>query len=171
MLYSGDLETDRKTVDHQWRRFHWSVLGRLKVILLESIQLEGELALARAAQAKTRKHTLAMKRELARVESLLGRLRSCRFPSAPLIELQLRAGLLRVRDQEEGLVEALRLLVDQFEQFGMQTGVAAAKQRLGKTLGGEEGRALLTESSALYLKQGVRNPRRFTELILPGWAP
>ena len=171
MLYSGDLETDRRTVDQQWRRFHWSVLGRLKVILLESIQMEGELALARAAQAKTEKRTRAMSRELTRVKSLLARLRSCRFPSSVVIELQLRAGLLRVLDQEEGLVEILRLLIDQFQQFGMQTGVAAAKQRLGKTLGGEEGRALLTESSALYLKQGVRNPRRFTELILPGWPP
>ena len=128
-------------------------------------------ALARAAQAKTEKRTWAMSRELTRVKSLLARLRSCRFPSAAVIELQLRAGLLRVLDQEEGLVEILRLLIDQFQQFGMQTGVAAAKQRLGKTLGGEEGRALLTESSALYLKQGVRNPRRFTELILPGWPP
>jgi serine/threonine protein kinase len=49
----------------------------------------------------------------------------------------------------------------------MQLGGAPARRRLGQLTGGAEGRALVEEADAFMANQMIRNPARFTDMIIP----
>jgi eukaryotic-like serine/threonine-protein kinase len=54
------------------------------------------------------------------------------------------------------------------EAAAMRLHTAAARLRLGRQLGGEEGRALCAEADAWMTGQGVRDPARVAALLVPG---
>jgi hypothetical protein len=52
---------------------------------------------------------------------------------------------------------------------GLILHATAARRRLGELSDGEAGRALSAEADSWYAAQGVKNPARMTEMVLPGW--
>jgi hypothetical protein len=52
---------------------------------------------------------------------------------------------------------------------GMMLHATAARRRLGELLDGEAGAAFLAEADSWYATQGVRNPARLTEMLVPGF--
>jgi hypothetical protein len=82
----------------------------------------------------------------------------------------IRAGIAYGRGDLEGarrlLVEAVALL----EGVDMMLYAQAARRRLGKLIGGDEGAALVAEADAWMAGQGVRNPARMTAALAPGFG-
>jgi hypothetical protein len=47
---------------------------------------------------------------------------------------------------------------------------AATQRRRGALMGDEEGRALVATADALMRQRGIKNPARFTAMLVPGFS-
>ena len=59
--------------------------------------------------------------------------------------------------------------VGALDRLEMQLHAAAARRRLGRLVGGEEGSALMARGAAAMAAQLVRSPDRMTALLVPGF--
>lgn len=64
------------------------------------------------------------------------------------------------------LEEAVQLL----ERVGMKLYTAAARRHLGRLLGGDRGRELVSQADAWLSSEGVRNPARLAAMLTPGFG-
>jgi hypothetical protein len=74
-----------------------------------------------------------------------------------------------LRGNEERSVGMLRAAVTAFDDARFNLFAAAAKRRLGKLLGGDEGQALMVRGEADMREEAVVNPHRVTRLLAPGF--
>jgi uncharacterized protein YdiU (UPF0061 family) len=88
------------------------------------------------------------------------------IPFATLI----RAGIARQRDDQPSTIALLEKAVNDFDASHMSLYAAAARRRLGETIGGERGRQLVTQSEEWMSKQEIKNPERMMNLLAPGFA-
>ena len=56
-----------------------------------------------------------------------------------------------------------------FYEADMTLYAAATRHQLGKLLGGERGRELSTRAQEWFEAQGVRRPRAFLTMLMPGF--
>ena len=167
MLYSGDLATDDERVRGEWRRFHRSILGQIPLLLTESGQWEGMLALARAAQAQKEKDLAREQAHRREALKILARLRRMPFPSAVPTARLIELGLTRLSGDAGSSVGLLRQLVVDFQQLEMRPCQAAALRQLAQMLPGEEGERLGAESDRMFAQMAVQNPARYAQVVLP----
>jgi hypothetical protein len=105
------------------------------------------------------------------VQRLADRLRKETLSYGVVWARMLDAGLLARRDDRNRALAALADAVTLAEQHQMFQCAAAARHRHGQLLGGDPGRALSAQAIAWYSAEGVRNPERFTRMLLPGFDP
>jgi serine/threonine protein kinase len=87
------------------------------------------------------------------------------------LEAILRAGRARALDDRAGAIEALQTAFDAAQAAEMPIHAAAARHQLGLLLGDDEGAQLMREAEDMMTARGVRAPRRFAAMLVPGrWA-
>jgi serine/threonine protein kinase len=164
-LYAGAYEKGVAQLDESAPGLRRSQLLRVPMVRVELAHLRGRFALALAAQTSDARRARA---HLATARECIRRLEREPMPVARWLSQLLAATLAhregRAEDARQSLEQALGSLV----ASGMMLHAAAARRRLGELLD-EAGR--LAEADSWYSAQGVKNPARLTQMMLPGWNP
>jgi hypothetical protein len=129
----------------------------------------GRLALLRAGAARRAGRRREFRRWVRRARIHAFWLRRDPLPVYSLFGVLLAAGAAQVIGHDERAAAALRRAVDGLVATDTGLLVAPARRRLGQTLGGSEGQALIARADADMARQGIRNPARMTGMWLPGW--
>jgi serine/threonine protein kinase/tetratricopeptide (TPR) repeat protein len=161
-LYTGDPEVARKHVEGQWPALEHSMLLRTPAVRTEAMQLRARVALATSAvDHDAGKLRLAdkMARKIEKVDI------SWSKPFATLV----RAAVAQQRAEPEQAATLLSQAVLSFENADMRLYAAAARRRLGETVGGERGAQLIAEADAWMTAQKIKNPVAMTRMLAPGF--
>jgi ATP/maltotriose-dependent transcriptional regulator MalT len=101
-----------------------------------------------------------------------GDARRLRRLGAPWIDSQAQlilAGVAATRGDDEQAVRLLQEASAGFDSADMALYAAAARNRLGTLLGGDEGRALRKAADGWMASEKIRAPARFTAIFAPGF--
>jgi hypothetical protein len=79
-----------------------------------------------------------------------------------------RASVAACRGDAAGAAAGLAEAAVALDALDMALYAAAARRRLGRLRGGDEGRALVTGADAWMASQRIANPARMTALLVPG---
>jgi serine/threonine protein kinase/tetratricopeptide (TPR) repeat protein len=165
-LYEGDAEAASVRLAADFAALGRSMLLRVKVVRADAVSLGARLQLAAAARGRAP--------ERARAE-ILRRARSLEREGAgyaTVYALLLRAGLVALEPhrKDEDAVDHLRRAVEHAAANDMALHLAAARDRLGALLGGDEGASLRAAAAAYAAQEGIADPDRMFEIVAPGCA-
>ncbi|MBI4509940.1 MAG: protein kinase [Deltaproteobacteria bacterium] len=165
-LYAGDHGAAISAMADSWPALRRSLLLRVQFIRCVVSDLQGRVAIAAATRAtgSARKHLLADANRIAR------HIAKERMPWCEPLGILIRAGVAAVGGDLESAAAHLRLAAKGFDAAEMALHAAAARYRLGEHLGGDEGRALVTQAHSWMTEQGIQEPERMTALLAPGRA-
>jgi eukaryotic-like serine/threonine-protein kinase len=167
-LYAGRLvEEPAERAD--WRRLRHSVLWQIKYLRDQGEYLEARWRIARALEAERHHQWSAVRAERRRAWRMVRRLRRRRGPVTRLWGELVRAGLYASKGRTERAVTTLEPLVNAFEQTSSHLHAACARWRLGETVGGDRGAALIDAAQRWFRGEGVRRPERLVAMMAPGW--
>jgi hypothetical protein len=163
-LYRGDDETAERLV-----RETWPAMSRAKVFFIQqmkirALHLRGCARLALASPLSPRqKHLLRLANDDAR------RLDREKKEWAKGLASLLRAGAARAAGDIERCERELRQAIDVLEGCDMKLFAAGARRQLGQLVGGGEGRTLTLAADRFMSERQIRNPERFTRVLVPGF--
>jgi tetratricopeptide (TPR) repeat protein len=161
-LYLGDPETAAERLASRFVALERSMLLRVKLVRADAVALRGRLLLAAAARG----HEPAQRRaEVRRIARQLDREAA---GYATVYAVLLRAGLAHIEGQREATVDWLRQAVSAAAEHDMALHLAAARDRLGLLVGGDEGAALRAEAARFVAEQQIAEPERMFEIVAPG---
>ncbi len=160
-LYRGEIADAQARFGEQLPALERSLLLRVPLVAVEVHHLQARILLAGADGATAGR--AATVRRLARKMAGSG------LPVATGLAALVRAGAARCDGRTDEAAAELRTAIAALDPH--QTGllVAAARRRLGQTLGGSEGAALVAEADAWMTGHGVASPERLTAMLVPGW--
>jgi serine/threonine protein kinase len=164
-LYLGNGEAAWQRVCQMWPELERAHMLRLQVVRLGNYDLRGRAAVAAAASASgsERARRLRDARESARLLEAEGA-----SWSQPLAQL-IRAGVAHLEGDDARAVALLAAAAAAFAELEMAMHAAIAQGRRGCLVGGDEGRTLLATLGRWCSAQHVRDPRRFADVIAPGY--
>jgi tetratricopeptide (TPR) repeat protein len=164
-LYSGQGAAAHAMTSRQWPSLRRSLLLTVQVVRISSHWARGRCALAAAAQGG------AAGRAALHVAAVAARaLERERWGWSVPMATQLLAGIAMVGAGDgERARHLLERAVVGFEREDMAMHAAAARHRLGRLVGGEEGRALVEAAETWMAGQGVRAPGRLAGVFAPGF--
>jgi eukaryotic-like serine/threonine-protein kinase len=166
-LYEGRGALARERLSRQAPQLRRSMLARAQYIRAITDFARARSAVASASSAGTDepRHLREASRAGARLER----------EATPWIGVLASLAAAAVANGEGRLKDAchdLREAAARARTADMALHEAAARQRLGKLLGGNEGRELLVEAEQAMEARGVRAPDRYAGMLLPGdWKP
>jgi hypothetical protein len=163
-LYSGDSDAANRRAAQLWSAFAGSLLIRLRHLRILGHHLCARTALA-AAQSSIEPKLL-----LRTAERLAKRLEGERSSCASALRKLILAGIASTRDQQSVAVRELVDAADGFDAIDMRLFAAAARRRLGRLIGGDEGRTLVAQADAWMTGQMIQNPARMTAMLAPGFS-
>ena len=150
-LYTGDAEVAWKHIEGQWSALEHSMLLRFQVLRIEANHLRARVALASVAAGG------AVDR-LDLAEKLARQIEREKMPWAiPFVGL-VRGAIAHQRSQPDVAAALAKEAIKGFEAADMRLYAAAARRRLGETISGEKGRALVAEADEWMADQGFKNP-------------
>ncbi|HSD89593.1 MAG TPA: hypothetical protein VLB44_18810, partial [Kofleriaceae bacterium] len=164
-LYRGDPERVTERIANDWNPIRRSLVDRppMQGMLLRFAIIRQAVARAHAAprgsaayqdaRAFARKHQRGLRGNVPLV-------RHC----AHLCD----AMIADVDGDTEKAVGAYRDAIVGLEQADAHLFVHAARHRLGRLIGGDEGAAMCTQVTTWLEREGVRNPARMLAMMLPG---
>lgn len=159
-LYTGDHEVAWKHIDSQWAPLQASMLLRTQILRIDAMHLKARAALATAGTNQER---------LAVAESMADRIAKEEMHwSDPVVAL-IRAAIAKHRDNVPEVTAYLTEAIEGFIAADMYLYAAVARRRLGETLSGEPGKALIKEADHWMSGQTIRNPKALTRLLAPGF--
>jgi hypothetical protein len=165
-LYLGHGRLAYERIQLDWPRIQKSLVLRVQVCRIEAWQLRARAAVAAAAESPGDAVDL-----LKDAERLAGRIaRENQRWSNPMASL-LEAAVASLRQQPELAVSRLAEAAHGFESMEMPHYVSAVRRRLGELVGGDEGSLLIAAADAWMSDELVKNPRRMTALLAPGFPP
>ena len=142
-----------------------SLLLRVQSARIRWREMRGRAALSAAATAP------APERFLRAAEQEASALQRERAPWGDAPAALLCAGVAATRGRLDEAHACLETAIGRFEALDMALYAAAARRRRGELVGGDAGRALIGAADEWMEQQGIRNPRRMTEGLAPGFAP
>jgi serine/threonine protein kinase len=160
-LYRGDGAAAWGHISEQWPAYSSSLLLRVQQVRIDVNQLRARTALAAAATAPD------PRKLLRRVDQIARQLEREGVPWASAHAGYLRAALAQARGDSAGARTAFARAGSLYEAADMTLYAAAMRRRLGEALGGEKGRALVSDADAAMTAQSVRNPARMTLMYAP----
>lgn len=161
-LYRGDGARAWWHVQKAWGPLRRSLIDQVHLVRVDSLAIRGRCAAA--AAAATADHGAArvagrMARRLLRGETAWGR------AHGSLIQ----AALYRRAGDDTAAMDALRAAIETYEDNDMALYASAARDRLGRILGGDEGRVLVEGNHARMVAAGVADPEAITRMLAPGF--
>ena len=138
------------------------MLLRFQVLRVEAIHLRARTLVARAPISNDRD-------ELTLAENLARKIEKERMSWAKPFATLIHATVAKRRNQSEHAATLLAEAIQGFENAGMNLYAAAARRRLGETLGGDRGRQLIAQSDAWMTAQRIKAPELMTRMLVPGF--
>ena len=151
------------------RRLRQSPLHRTRWVLWQDHYMRGRFSLARAVALAPSASSRRIADELANASSAAKRLQRSRAPVARAWGSLVAAGIARVRGDLELAVTELKKAQQVFVDTQSSLHAIAATYRLGQTLDGSTGQALMDTSLQALAQRGVVRPDRMLALLAPGW--
>jgi len=148
----------------EFARIESSLLLRVGTVRHDVTWLRGRLAIAAAAASSAPR---PLRREAAK---LARRLRRHGTDEARASGLLVAAAVETQRARDTVAVDLLRAAISLSDRAGLLHHAAAARDRLGRLLGGDEGERLRGEARAWCEEQGVVNAAWMMELYAPGFG-
>jgi eukaryotic-like serine/threonine-protein kinase len=163
-LYAGEAGAGRRALLARWSPLRASQILRISLVHAEVLHLRARLAIAAAQYGSPNRDTLL--REAARDAKRVSRVSEPAM--ATLGELAL-AAVDHSRGNDDRAVARLRACVTRFETTEMAMYAAAARAALGRTIGGDEGAALISVAEGALRAQTVADPARWIAMLAPGF--
>ena len=160
-LYRGDGPAALARIERTWPALSRSLLLRIQALRAEFLHARGRAMLAALGQ-----NGAASSPAIARIAGQLDAERMAW--TAPLAAL-LRAGLHARGAQPERCRSALEQAARGFDAADMGLHAAAARQRLGALVSGDEGAALCDQAARFFEAEAIANPPAFTRMVAPGF--
>lgn len=165
-LYTGAGESAWKVVTADWTALRESLLLRMQLVRIISLDFRARAALAAAAGAGGQRSAM-----LRAAAADARRIRKEKAPWGEAMALLVLAGVAAGRDAEEECVSYLVQAEAAFKGAGMRLHAAAASRRLAKRRQGAEAEERLAATTEIMSAEGIRNPDRMTAMLAPGpWS-
>jgi hypothetical protein len=163
-LYAGQAEPARRSLLAKWPGLRAAQILRISLISDEILHLRARLSIASALDGSGDREALlrTAERDATKIT------RATEASVVPLGELAL-AALDHIRGDDARAVTRLRACISAFERAEMMAYVATARAALGRTLGGDEGAALIAAAEAQLRAQDVSEPARWIAMLAPGF--
>jgi hypothetical protein len=165
LLSTGDGPGASAALRADWRPLKRSLLLKLPSVRHEVHHLRGRAALLHAAGEKGSARGELHGQARAELELVLGN----RLPWVRAVGALLSATLALQQGDEALAVDQLRSAVTQLDVVEMKLYAASARVRLGRLLGGDEGRGLVEAGAGFMTLQGVRDPAGMVRMLAPGF--
>jgi serine/threonine protein kinase len=164
-LYLGNGEAAWQRVRQVWPELERAHMLRLQVVSVGNHDLRGRAAIAAAAKAggDERARRLRDARESARHIEQQG------TPWGQPLATLIRAGVANLEGDRGRTVALLDAAAAAFDELEMAMHASIARGRQGRIVGGDAGRALVAALDKWCAAQHVRDPRRFADVIAPGY--
>jgi hypothetical protein len=164
-VYEDNMDDLNANVPRKFRQLTAarSLLLRVQIVRALVHWMFGKGCVARSANGLESKHYLAEARRNVR------RLAREKVGYARTWSLLVNAAIEFQMDRPEQTIDLLTDTITTAEGNHMFHLVAAARRRLGEITGGDEGAALIELADDWMTSQGVVNPKRFTEILAPGF--
>jgi hypothetical protein len=164
-LYAGDSTAVAELASERLPAYSRSFLQRVQGIRWRTWQLRARcaLAMARAREEAREPHlriASKMARSIARED----------LPWTGAIASFLRAGVARLRGDNEAAIALLRPAIKGFDKASLALDAAVARYCLGLAIGGEEGELLMKGATLWLEEQTVKKPLRFLAMLAPGFC-
>ncbi len=164
-LYEGKVLIARERLIARWPALKGSLLLHgLEVVRIVMIALRARTTLAVASSVDEPEQLL---REAERDARLLERTKAAW--SRALAKL-IRAAIATNRGDNQVAASLLEEGATACDSVSMRLFAMAARRRLGELLGRDVGCALVTAADDLMKNQGIRDPVRMTNMLLPGFS-
>jgi serine/threonine protein kinase len=162
-LYRGDAARALQLAAELWSLLRSSLLSRVQHIRVLACYFRARSALAVAAGASNAGPLLAIAARDAR------QLERERVPWGTALARLIQACVAACRRDAAGAAAGLAGAAAALDALDMALYAAAARRRLGRLRGGDEGRALVVGADAWMASQQIGNPARMTALLVPGF--
>ncbi len=165
LLFEGQGYAACRLIENDSRRLRRSLLLRIPSVRHESVHLAGRARLQAALQVKG-----TQRAELHKAAS-----RDIAVLRNGSLDWVRAAGMLLdgARHSQNGALEMavpiLREAIETLDFCQMRLFAAAARIRLGRLMGGDEGKELQDEGQAFFLEQGIRSETGMLELLTSGF--
>jgi serine/threonine protein kinase len=160
-LYAGDALGAHARVTSEWPRLEGAMFLRLENVRVFMVDLRAraEIALAtsRGGDAELLRSAERRARAIEQERSAWG---------DPLAT-SLLACVARARKDDGAAARLFERAAGGFDAVDMQVHAAAARERLGDVLGGDEGRALRARATEALASQAIKDPARMTRMLAP----
>jgi len=168
-----DIATYQGDGDGAWAAIlaSWPSLERSRMLRFEFVGIEAHNVRSRAAIAAAAmpgKSVAAKKPLLDEAARCLRKIEKHRLEwPRPVLQLG-HATLAAFAGNEERAVELLSHAAAGFDAGSYELLANLCRRRRGGLIGGDKGAALIQGADAWMAKQGIRNPTRFADAIIPG---
>jgi hypothetical protein len=167
-LYRGDAPAALARMRATWPLLSRSMLLRIQALRAEILHAKGRVLLA-ASTSKAARGAARDATQLREVARIAQQLEDERMPwTAPLAAL-LRAGLHMQASHTQACRAQLEQAAAGFHAVDMELHAAAARNQLGRLLGGAQGEELRAGARAFFDREGIANTDAFTRLFAPGF--
>jgi hypothetical protein len=163
-LYSGDGMQAWENINQKWRAYHASEFDRVQVVRVYMWYLRACCALAASGQDPSRSRSL-----LRCAERDAYRMARERCDWSEYWADALFGAILSLRGDVPAAVKSLRRAADGLTRNGTHLIALSTRRQLGELLGGDEGRKLTQEIDDSLRSQGIQNPSRMAQSILPAF--
>jgi hypothetical protein len=162
-IYGGNAHRAWNRCLLEWPELRRSQVLRIQLFRIFSLESRARVALAMAINPGDAKPFLrSAERDIRRIERE-------HVPYGEALARLLQAGLFAARSALDAAVPLLRDAAMRFDALDMGHYASAARYRLGKVVGGDEGRVNVAQAETWMASQRVKNPFRMTAMLSPGY--
>jgi hypothetical protein len=163
-LYSGEPRAAWSALRERREALRRSRLMRVHHLRVEWLHLRARSEIAMAgAEGSSGSEEL-----LGEAETNARRIEREQVHWADALAALARAGIASIRGDRAEAARRLGFAASHFAMTDMGLYAAVSRRRLGSTLGGEKGKALVDSSDAWMRNQKIKNPARFAAMLAPG---
>jgi serine/threonine protein kinase len=163
-IYDSHSENAWALFQSGWKELQMSMLMRGEHIRMASWEIRARAAIACVSQGVQRD---PLKKEALKAIHKIERERLQRFSALPILY---RAGLTAAEGDLDSSVRLLRRGIQVAEQTSLGLYLHPARWQLGRLLGGDEGNQLISSAEAWMQSEGVKNPAKFSSMLVPGFS-
>ncbi|HUP59144.1 MAG TPA: protein kinase [Thermoanaerobaculia bacterium] len=161
-LYLGRPAEAWQRILRSWPAMVHSKIFRVQFVFNEMLHLRARVGLAVATSTGDRSVLRQVERDAKAIVHM-------RMEWALPLAQSVRAALRDIEGDAEESRRLLTVAVRNFEKAEMRLFAAAARRRLGKLVGGDEGRAMVADADAWLRGQLVKVPEKMVDVLMPGF--
>ncbi|MEO6326636.1 MAG: AAA family ATPase, partial [Thermoanaerobaculia bacterium] len=166
-LYEGQAADAWRQISSEWRLLNRSLLTRIQLVRIGALQRRARCAIAAAAEQP--RGSSGQSTLLQEAHRTLGKIESEDAPWSRPLALLLSAGIAAARGRTEEALLPLRAAEAAADAGDLALYRAVTRLRLGRLVGGDEGRSLVQSAEGWMREQDVRNPDRIVAMLAPGF--